>query len=713
MKRSAWAIGSLLGFVAALLVRAQTGNYDTSPHGDPNTGVLRDNRFARGECSQCHLAHKDITPEALLLFTENNNNLCYTCHSQKPIGYPAQESDRLPIASTYPGYFEYNSNGVKITGVENRKRWPGQLVYENSGSSASGKYFSPHRSDLDMPRKDNNGSGMCLNCHNPHGTRNPFDMLDTTYLNIQGAFVSGRPGNYALCFKCHSTDGPAGMNPENKRIADYYDKSVNNDGESGHQFKTTFGYVRAGDKLPCYDCHNPHGSQGNDGLHPNTFLLSDQRAGWSGLDSLQTSSTQVRRFCFGCHKSSDGQGGGTVEGVTLAALPSSVAEHAFNDQTHCYECHGRDYSSPTTRNVHHPLPGGDCLSCHSMAQGDPASPTRRRAITGQAGDFVKVAHHVTNGTGIEVVTKFDCGVCHMEGDPLTGRTNSTYHKNGVLDLRNPDTGGAIAGFTRFSRDTLSNNLESWVTSVQNNLCLKCHDADGAASPLARTQLGTPQRPFTSQTKDALDVSGLLQSVNNFHHAVLFPGNNPYCTPTATNGNVVTMNPPWNQIANTHNRISCFDCHAVNGHGGNFSGILRRETYYKDPVVNPNFANAEKNFCTICHKLTSYYLGSGGSRLNEHDKSEHRTVADGGRNQYGCRGCHAGIYENDANLACDNGSARGTIHGGNFTWPICSKSPGSVSKRFMVGGYLSGWQEGTVNNATCWGGGCHHSNGVRY
>lgn len=348
----------VISIAGVFLLWAQTDYYDASPHGDSASGVLRDDRFPKGDCNQCHLAHEGITPQKLLLFQENNNSLCYFCHSQKPTGYPAKEDDRMPINSTYPGYFEYNSGGVKIKGIENRKRWPGELVYENPGLTAEGKYYSPHRSDPDMPRRDNNGAGMCVNCHNPHGTRNPFDMLDTAYLNIQGAFVSTAPQNYVLCFKCHSSGGPAGgLDPENKRIVDYYDKSINNDEQAGHQFQSSYGYVRKGDQFPCYDCHNPHGSAGNDGLHPNAYLLSDQRAGWSGLDSIKTSSSQVRRFCFGCHKSSDGQGGGTVEGVTLGQLPNEVPEHVFAATTHCYDCHGRDYSSSTSYNIHHPSPG--------------------------------------------------------------------------------------------------------------------------------------------------------------------------------------------------------------------------------------------------------------------------------------------------------------------------------------------------------------------
>ena len=109
-----------------------------------------------------------------------------------------------------------------------------------------------------------------------------------------------------------------------------------------------------GARLPCYDCHNPHGSQGFGGGGPNKYLLSDQRPGWYGLDSIKTSSAQARRFCFGCHKSSDGLYGGVVEGLTLSPLPNDVAEHSASGQAHCYDCHGRDYSSSTSFNIHNP-----------------------------------------------------------------------------------------------------------------------------------------------------------------------------------------------------------------------------------------------------------------------------------------------------------------------------------------------------------------------
>ena len=632
------------------------------------------------------------------------------------MGYPAEETDRMPEGSDYTGYFEYNSGGVKIKGVENRKRWPGQIVFENPNSWASGKFYSPHWNDPDMIYRDANDHGLCKNCHNPHGTSNPFDMLDTTYLSIQGSQIVGRPPNYQLCFKCHSAEGPPAMEQANRLIGDYYDQSLNNDSQSGHQIQSASGYLRQGDKLPCYDCHNPHGSQGNDRTHPNSYLISDQRPPWSGLDSIKTSNYQVRRFCFGCHNSSDNQGGGVVEGKALTPLPSDIPAHAYNSPTHCYDCHGRDYSTSSSRNVHHPSPGGDCISCHQFVQDGGDGPPTRRSVVGSNGDFMKKSHHVSDGSINEVVTIYDCGVCHMEGNPSIGQINSLYHRNNAIDLRDPDTGNPLTSFNVFSRDTSTNVLEGWVTNVQNNLCLKCHDANGASSPNARTPGGTALRPFTSNTKDAPNIFDFLNPANNFHHAVRSPGNNPYCTPTSTNGNIVTLESPWNQTAGTHNLISCFDCHIANGHGGNFSGMLRNETYYNEPAVNPDFDIAMQGFCTRCHKAAIYSQGdkgSEGSRFNKHTEGEHLPNNQGGRNEYGCRGCHAGIYDDDGNSGCENGSARGTIHGGNFTWPGCSKTPGSLSLRFLLGGYLSGWNQDSPTQATCYGGSCHHFNGVHY
>ena len=353
--------------------------YLSSPHGDGETGVERviTDPPTVGDCSQCHDMHASRDgeptggPYAFNLYADNRNALCFDpnsrsgCHQEVPSGYPAQETDRIPEGFAHAGYFEYGSGGIKIGGVDHRKRWPGMVVYTDQRTFGAGNFYSPHRNDPDMPVRDPEGKGLCANCHGPHGTDNAFDMLNGTYLEIGGADEVGPPSNYELCFRCHGPDGPVGMEEENRRIADFYDSRINHDDKVGHQIRLSTksalswpSHVRKGDKLPCYDCHNPHGSAGNDGVRPNGFLISDQRAGWSDLTDTMNDPEQTRRFCFGCHIPADGvPGSQSVEGIVMNTIPDR-REHRSSGTTGCYDCHGRDYSSPDANNVHHPRFGG-------------------------------------------------------------------------------------------------------------------------------------------------------------------------------------------------------------------------------------------------------------------------------------------------------------------------------------------------------------------
>jgi predicted CXXCH cytochrome family protein len=349
-------------------------DYLASAHGDEENGV--------GECSQCHYMHASIEgehtggPYDYNLYDDNTNGLCFDqsgqggCHRDVPSGYPAQEIDRLPEGSQHAGYFETNSGGYKIEGVNARRRWPGMITYTDQRIFGSGSFFSPHRNDMDMPVRDSQGRGLCVNCHSPHGSKNPFDMLQATYTAIGGAEEVNPPGNYKLCFQCHGPDGPVGMDEENRRIADFYDSRINSDKTAGHQIRFSSdvaiswpSHIQKGDKLPCYDCHNAHGSEGNDGMQPNGFLISDQRAGWSGLTDTLNNPRQARQFCFGCHIPSDGvPGSQSVEGIIMNTIPDKGPEHSSNGKVSCYDCHGRDYTSPVGYNVHHPSMGeGDSI----------------------------------------------------------------------------------------------------------------------------------------------------------------------------------------------------------------------------------------------------------------------------------------------------------------------------------------------------------------
>jgi hypothetical protein len=342
------------------------------PHGSRDTGVLREPEEPRGSCRHCHAAKGDawdITPNAKLLFTENTNELAFAddgrerCHKRRPSSYPLNETDRIPEGRPDAGYFEANAGGVRRAGLDARGRWPGEQVYRDPRVTPEGRAFSPHAHDPQMPRRDAGGEGLCLNCHDPHPTPNPFDLLTAPYGGIAGHGIGGPPEAYRLCLDCHGASGPAGMEVENRLIADFYDSGLNGD-QAGHQIRRNPqialswpSHIQVGDKLPCYDCHDPHGSRGNNGVEPNAFLVSDQRVEWSGITDPFQNAAQSRRFCLGCHIPSDGiPGSQTVEGIVMNTI-SERSGHESGAPDACHDCHGKDYSGPTGRNVHNPDPG--------------------------------------------------------------------------------------------------------------------------------------------------------------------------------------------------------------------------------------------------------------------------------------------------------------------------------------------------------------------
>jgi hypothetical protein len=152
------------------------------------------------------------------------------------------------------------------------------------------------------------------------------------------------------------------MDPENRRIEDYYNPGLNGE-NAGHRIRRNPQvalswpfYAQVGDMLPCYDCHDPHGSEGYNRVEPNAYLLSDQRPEWSGIIDPREDPAQARRFCLGCHIPADGiPGSKMVEGIVMNAI-SVRDEHLSGSSTGCYDCHGSDYSSSTSNNVHNPAP---------------------------------------------------------------------------------------------------------------------------------------------------------------------------------------------------------------------------------------------------------------------------------------------------------------------------------------------------------------------
>ncbi|MEW5800844.1 MAG: cytochrome c3 family protein, partial [bacterium] len=370
------------------------GNYESSPHADPNFGVYRTDKFQRGECEHCHQQHgtpRDPQlgdPSGLRsyytynLFGENNKFFCLSaeCHGKTPKFYTKTEelSDKGILIrieekdKPYGGYFEANdaATGKRKGGLDYRVRWPGQAAYVHIDDPN----FSPHgkmKSDLCGPDCD---EGSCMHCHKPHGTGSKYDMLKASYKGTVNS--ANDPNNYELCFNCHGDDpawAPNGMREETQKIETYYRQP---DNYAGHQIKSSDGFARPGDKLACSNCHNPHGSLGhggneNENRNPNRHLLSDERPGWDNLGDTLTDPNSSRRFCFGCHVPSDCTPKDSdevcddryVEGIFMKPIPD-FAEHKKGAKESCHDCHGGSYIDEKSQNVHHLSPGS-CNICHA------------------------------------------------------------------------------------------------------------------------------------------------------------------------------------------------------------------------------------------------------------------------------------------------------------------------------------------------------------
>ena len=332
----------------------------------------------------------------------------------------------------------------------------------------------------------------------------------------------------------------------------------------------------------------------------------------------------------------------------------------------------------------------DCTGCHNAATSSPVAATLNAAVTTRRAivpEFAATWSHKRSAAG--AVTKYDCIVCHMEGDMSTGRTNSTYHMNGYIELRDPDLGTTIKGVTfsgtpgsyastvtdarpvRFSRNLGSNAIEADTAAIQVNLCLKCHDAGGAASTAARVPGGTAEKPFATTIAGAgytgagvtangvlggvTDINESFKTTNSSYHPVSGKQNNWYAKltrlqvpwNTATRGGTVDLT-SWGDL------ISCWDCHApvgatgvqtasVTAHGA--AATLRGNATVLNGAVAPATGTNEATLCKICHALydtnatADHGAGSAAQGLSMTEKVPFL--------RYGCNVCHSSGYSTPA------------------------------------------------------------------
>lgn len=415
-----------------------------------------------------------------------------------------------------------------------------------------------------------------------------------------------------------------------------------------------------GGTMGCNGCHGTGDPEGRPDYADSTPKANKHQA-----------STHAAQTCNICHNSV------TWDGSVYTPDAALHANGVYNLQPSMGYSAGSNTMGGTcsTPGCHNSVNWGGslaCTDCHNAVVPAPvASTVSGGTVTNRpniVSEFSLASNH-KRASGGTVVTE-DCIVCHMEGNMSTGGTTAV-HKNGYIDLRDPDTGNQIQTATwggagagnytssapsssavRFSRNLDNNSLETFARSLMFNQCLKCHDSNGAMSTSAQVSGGSALRPFNTNAVgtggNVLDVASQFAESNRAYHPVLHKQNNAYAGTSR-------MNPPWNGITKPGTAtptttdtsvygylLTCWDCHAENGasgiltrtttHGGSLTGTdvvpMRGQTYNTGTT-------ASTNYCFICHAgYTSANNHAAGSAFSTVNRS-----SMGGINNL-CINCHS-------------------------------------------------------------------------
>jgi predicted CXXCH cytochrome family protein len=296
------------------------------------------------------------------------------------------------------------------------------------------------------------GAGVCISCHNPHGSFEPLQMERT---------------GQELCVVCH----------EAKR--EEFDKDV----------------VHPPVEDGCVDCHDPHQS-------PMRF-------------QLRGNGKQVSSLCFECHEAeiftNKHQHGPVATGDCIAchnphASPNNKLLIAPQEQGKlCFECHENVKDQMGRKVLHDPV-SEDCNNCH-----DPHSSANRFQLIAPTEKLCESCHRDVSPDIYESidkavfkhepVAKGQCTECHLphgsevssllkgKGIKLCGSCHEElgYEIANSKNLHGPVKTGACAechnvhgsGFSRLLVRNFPEKFYLEYKAEEYDLCFGCHNKDVA------------------------------------------------------------------------------------------------------------------------------------------------------------------------------------------------------------------------------------------
>jgi predicted CxxxxCH...CXXCH cytochrome family protein len=440
----------------------------------------------------------------------------------------------------------------------------------------------------------------CNACH-------PQTVLADGRIDVPGGrHINGVVESQTSCNSCHGSAANPAPPTALSGAAD-----TSNVGVGAHQAHLLSGQLMG--PIPCDTCHVVPGALG-DGGHTDTAapaeVVFDGRAVLNGATPTwnRGAATCADTYCHGATLGA----GGTIQSPNWTLVNGS--------QDACGTCHGNPppaphVQSPNCNDCHagtvgadhvtidvggglhingllEAAAGNDCLSCHNAGQGP------RRVISGPGGDFVYLAHHVSDGSANEVVTNADCQVCHDQAqhqvnpDPEVllndpdGAASHTYDGAGAsvegfcLGCHDSDRATAF-GAQPFSAGGAPSDVSSdWGGSTHgaalaNEACLACHGGDDPSrggQPVDRNVHGSGLRWMLSNTIGGEAVGNPEEAVCLACHDSNGPASTDlqaemgkaYAHGVGASSGVHTL---VESLTGSRDHVECGDCHSVHAANG--------------------------------------------------------------------------------------------------------------------------------------------------
>ncbi len=463
----------------------------------------------------------------------------------------------------------------------------------------------------------------------------------------------------------------------------------------------------------CFECHTPHfsGDKVSDHHGYDCLECHDFHGAFSNLSFIKNviatpSGDRAVVFTSQTGANSFADGDAVYNGICEVCHTSTVYHRndgsglAHNPATDCAQCHDHDADFTPT--------GGTCVGCHATPR--PVGSGYRRQVVENLGDgngdFVRLSHHVTDGSSSEVVTDSDCLVCH----------DQSQHQSltdGVTVLLNDPNGGAaitydgspqsLDPFCRACHDgTHSSPFSDGNAAPDHSTfdpvihgsgksCAECHGNGHGSSNLAlvREIVTTPSSGdypvvFTSRTGANSFADGdvvmdgiceVCHTTTNFHTNDGF--GSPHNSGTDCSG-CHSHNPGFQPEAG-----SCMGCHSfvmgpgrrqiVENGGDNGGDFVLSSHHVTNGTASEVVTDAD---CIVCHDQALHTtFGDGVSVLLNNPAGGASITYDGTTSslQPFCTACHDGTHPapfSDANPAPDHAAFDPLLHGGGRDCAEC-------------------------------------------